>query len=102
MAQMTVKEISLLLSQAGQAHHEYEQTVLNGVYDQDWPIWYAEYVLEQGLGKLLNRPLTPEQLGQFLSQSNEQYQAENSEQTWAEYAAQKMIESPIEIEEKSW
>ncbi len=33
------------LEAAGQAHHEYEQNILNGVHDDAWPGWYAAYVL---------------------------------------------------------
>jgi hypothetical protein len=96
MTQDAVMAITSLLFQAGKAHHDYEQNVLKGVYDRDWPIWYAEYAIKRGLGNLLNRPLTPQKLSQFLSRSNKQYQAENPQQTWAEYTAQKMVQSPIE------
>jgi hypothetical protein len=89
----TVMEVASLLDRAGNAHHHYEQTVLNGVYDRDWPIWYAEYALEHGLGKLLAQSLTLEQLSQFLDRSNEQYEAENPDRSWADYTAQKIVES---------
>lgn len=35
-------QIVELLRQAGSAHHQFEST--NGK-DEDWPIWYAEYLL---------------------------------------------------------
>jgi hypothetical protein len=89
----TVMEIASLLTQAGNAHHHYEQTVLNGVYDRDWHIWYAEYAIEHGLNKLLERALTLEQLSQFLSQTNDRYEAEKSARSWANYTAQKIVES---------
>ena len=93
MTQTTVEKIASLLSQAGNAHHHYEQTVLKGVYDLDWHIWYAEYALEHGLGNLLDRSLTLERLSEFLSQSNEQYERENTDRSWADYTAQKLVES---------
>lgn len=92
----TVEKIASLLSQAGNAHHHYEQTVLNGVYDRDWPIWYAEYAIEHGLGKLLDRSLSLEQLSQFLSQTNERYEAEKLDRSWADYTAQQIVESFLE------
>ena len=45
-----IEEIENALSDAGSAHHEYEQVVLNGVRDELWPGFYAAYVL----GKLGN------------------------------------------------
>ena len=93
VTQETATQIAALLSQAGEAHHEYEQNQLGGKYDQNWPTWYAEYVIKEGLGKLLKREVNTEQLGQFLSQSNEEYQKENPSQSWAEYMAGKLLAS---------
>ena len=45
-----ISEIEKALSEAGSAHHEYEQIVLKGVRDELWPGFYAAYVL----GKLGN------------------------------------------------
>jgi hypothetical protein len=89
----TEMEIASLLTQAGNAHHHYEQTVLNGVYDHDWSIWYAEYAIEHCLGKLLERSLSLEQLSQFLSQTNDRYEAEKPDQSWANYTAHKILNS---------
>ncbi len=33
------------LAAAGTAHHEYEQNLLGGKRDEQWPGWYAAYVL---------------------------------------------------------
>ena len=93
MSQNNVTNITILLSQAGAAHHTYEQTVLKGVYDQEWPAWYADYVIEHGLGTLLNKEMTVEQLSRFLSESYEAYQQEHSRQDWAAYTAEKMVMS---------
>lgn len=41
----TVAELTSALQAAGSAHHEYEQTTLKGVYDEQWPMFYAAYVL---------------------------------------------------------
>ncbi len=91
MTQKSTTQIAALLSQAGEAHHEYEQNQLGGEYDQNWPTWYADYIIKQGLGNLLNREVSTEQLGQFLSQSNEEYKKENPSQSWADYTAGKLL-----------
>jgi hypothetical protein len=33
--------------ETGAAHGVYEEGELNGVYDQNWPAWYAAYLVEQ-------------------------------------------------------
>ena len=38
-------ELVAALKAAGSAHHEYRQTVLNGVFDEQWPMFYAAFVL---------------------------------------------------------
>ena len=88
--------VELLLIQTEQAHGQYEQTILNGIYDQNWAVWYANYAIEQGIEKAPNRSFSREQLSQFLSQSYEQYKAEKSQKTWAAYTAQKLMEEWVE------
>jgi hypothetical protein len=85
-----IEGISSLLSQAGMAHHEYEQDILKGVYDRDWAMWYADYALKNGLNKLLNTSFTLEQLTQLLVQTDQQYEADTSAQSWSDYTAQKI------------
>lgn len=82
-----VTQITHLLVQAGSAHHHFEQTVLKGVYDQEWPAWYADYVIQHGLAELLSTPVTVEQLTHFLAENYEVYKQENSGLGWAEYTA---------------
>ncbi len=43
--QPQVSELAAALRAAGPVHHEYEQTVLNGVSDEHWPGFYAAFVL---------------------------------------------------------
>ncbi len=38
-------ELARLLAEAAEAHHEYEQTL--GQRDEDWPQWYAQYIIER-------------------------------------------------------
>jgi len=40
-----IGELTEALKAAGAAHHEYEQTVLNGVRHEEWAAFYAAYVL---------------------------------------------------------
>lgn len=94
--QSITHQVESLLIQAEQAHGHYEQTSLNGIYDQDWAIWYANYAIDEGIETLLVRPFSREQLSQFLSQSYEQYKAEQTQKTWSAYTAQKLVKEWVE------
>jgi hypothetical protein len=43
MANVTKERLAELLREAADAHHEYEKDL--GERDDDWPAWYAEYVI---------------------------------------------------------
>lgn len=83
-------QITALLVAAGNAHHQYEQTVLKGVYDQDWPEWYARYCLEQGLNTLLTQTLTLEECRDFFQQSYQAFQLAQA-RNWADYTARQLV-----------
>lgn len=36
-----------LLNETAAAHGEYEKTELNGVFDEQWPEWYATYFTDR-------------------------------------------------------
>jgi hypothetical protein len=42
---MTRDELAELLKEAEHAHGEYEREI--GSRDEDWPTWYAGYILDQ-------------------------------------------------------
>jgi hypothetical protein len=43
---VTERELLLgLLREAAAAHGEHEKTELGGVYDEQWPEWYAEHMV---------------------------------------------------------
>jgi hypothetical protein len=69
---MTIDRIDALralLSEAEEAHGVYETTELNGVYDQNWPRWYAQWAVEHGISDLIGRPVSVEELARFLTSS---------------------------------
>jgi len=49
--EITKELLAKLLKEAEKAHGEYESGELGGKRDENWPEWYAEYIL-----KHLNRP----------------------------------------------
>jgi hypothetical protein len=44
MNELTQEELADLLREAEKAHGEYERTL--GQRDEDWPTWYAGYILD--------------------------------------------------------
>jgi hypothetical protein len=45
VSELTVERLADLLREAERAHGAYEKEI--GRRDEDWPTWYAEYVLER-------------------------------------------------------
>ncbi len=92
MAADRIEAVNALLVQTGEAHHGFETSELNGVYDQDWPKWYAAYALEHGLGDLVGHPITTDRLAQFLADTNVEFEAAepSPSETWALYTARRI------------
>jgi hypothetical protein len=85
------REIATLLDRAQVAHGAYEEGELNGVYDQDWPAWYAAYLVEQGIRGLLGQAITAEQLARLLKQYDEEYRAQQRQEGWPDYYAAQLF-----------
>lgn len=88
-----VEAVAALLSKAEAAHGVYEATVLNGVYDQDWPRWYAAYALEHRIGELVGHDVGANRLGAFLASSFEAFKAADPKPTesWAAWTARRIV-----------
>ncbi len=87
-----VEEINALLGRAQEAHGAFEATELNGVYDQQWPRWYASYSVDHGIGALLGHDVTVDALEQFLASSFTDFQAVDPKRNepWAAYTARRI------------
>lgn len=44
-ADLTIEELTGLLREAEQAHGLYETEELGGKRDEDWPAWYAKFIV---------------------------------------------------------
>src|SRR5689334_20623033 len=80
-----------LLRQTAEAHFGYEQEALGGVRDEQWPIWYAPYMRNNGLPELLGGlPAAPEVSGNLenlLANADERYRAASPAEEWPAYYA---------------
>ena len=84
--------VNALLVETMEAHGRFEETELNGVYDQEWPRWYAAYAVEHGIGALVGHAVTTDQLAQFLARSNGEFEQTEPrpDEPWAAYTARRI------------
>lgn len=84
--------IRALLVEAERAHGTYEATELNGVYDEDWPRWYAAYAVEHGIGALLGAEVTSDRLAAFLAGTNSDFERLEPKpgEPWSAYTARRI------------
>ena len=93
MPQSILNQIADLLKRAKTEHGEYEQSVLNGVFDQAWDLWYASWLVEHGINDLLNVDLTSTDLAELLTGLNDQHQQTDPSKDWAQYTAEQLVET---------
>ena len=87
-----IEAIQALLIEAERAHGVYEATELNGVYDEDWPRWYAAYSVEHGIDELVGHVVGTDRLADFLATRFEEYKQAAPEPTeaWSAYVARRI------------
>jgi len=84
--------VTALLAATEAAHGVFETTELNGVYDQEWPAWYAARAVEQGIGDLVGRAIVAEELAGFLASTFAEFKAiaPAPSEGWAAYTARRI------------
>jgi hypothetical protein len=87
-----IEALQALLAQTEAAHGAFETTELNGVYDEEWPRWYAEYAVDHGIGTLMGRAVTTDELARFLASSWDELQHADPRPShpWAAYTARRI------------
>ena len=85
--------LEALLSETEAAHGAYESTELNGVYDEQWPEWYAAYAVEHGIGGLIGRDVGADELAQILAAAYDEFQATDPAPTepWQAFIARRLV-----------
>jgi hypothetical protein len=82
-------QLTTLFEQTGKAHHEAFAAV-DGA-DADWPIWYAEYLMDK-LPPLVGKSFTVSELAKLLTRLSKE-QALNAPTTpWPSYYARFFVE----------
>lgn len=87
-----IDAIGALLTEAEAAHGVYETTELQGVYDQEWPRWYATYVVEHGLAERLGHAVGADRLAAFLAGTFDEFRSVEPSPTepWATWTARRI------------
>jgi hypothetical protein len=93
MTENPESRVAELLRETEGAHGVYETTVLDGERDEDWPTWYASYLLDHGLAGLLPGAidLDPDQLATRLARYAAAYERDRPEWPWPEVYAQALV-----------
>ena len=84
---MNKEKLIEILRQASTAHGDYETNILNGVYDDNWPVWYAAYVV----GALGIEVIRPAKLTRLLALAHKAHQQEDSKADWPTFYADYII-----------
>ena len=81
--------VNALVVQAQAAHHDFEANELSGVYDEEWPRWYAEYAVAHGLGTLVGHDISADRLALFLADGWAEFDGAEPKPTepWPAYIA---------------
>src|SRR5262249_19535238 len=87
----TEAPLAALLAETGSAHGAFETSVLGGVYDQQWPAWYARYLVEHGFGALLGQAVTVEGVAALLAACDAAYTREQPAANWPDFYAQQLL-----------
>ena len=85
--------LEALLAETEVAHGAYETAELGGVYDEHWPAWYAAYAVDHGIGDLLGRSITADELTGLLTSAWAEFQAADPhpEEGWGVFIARRLV-----------
>ena len=89
--QTTEATLAALLRATNAAHGAYETRSLGGVYDQQWAAWYARYLVAHGVGAMLGRTVTAEEVAALLAACDATYTREQPEASWPDFYARQLL-----------
>ena len=88
-----VAAVEALLKDAEAAHAVYERDDLGGVYDEAWAAWYAQYAVEHGLGAVLGRAVSADEVGEFFTRTWDEVRQSGSKpaEPWSAWMARRIV-----------
>lgn len=84
-------QLTHLLQDASAAHGVYETDVLDGVYDEQWAAWYADWLVNHGLNELLETHFDAPSFGKLLEALNVEHEQSERSESWAQFTARALI-----------
>lgn len=90
MSEHRQEPLSTLLAEAKRAHARFEEE--QGRADPDWPGWYADWLIANGVAKLLAGPVDRDRLRERLAALDEEYRAARHPAEWPEYYAAALLQ----------
>ena len=84
-----IPAIEDLLRAASDAHHDFEENELGGVYDAEWPAWYGRWVVDHGLGGLLGHDVSADAVAAYFTRTWAEAEASDPKpaEPWATWMA---------------
>lgn len=92
MEEGTRERVRALLVEASSAHSVFERDELKGVRDEEWPAWYAGYMLDHGLRGILGREIGEDELAGLLQVCDADHRRDQLEEPWPDYYASRVLE----------
>ena len=90
-----VKKLSQLLEEAHTERAVYEKDVLQGVWDEQWPTWYADYLFAHGIldmGIFDSQSREPQEgLALLLAEADRAHQRTSPQTNWPDFYARYML-----------
>lgn len=87
------QKIAFLLKETSTAHRDYEISEMSGETDPDWPGWYADYLVDNGLLEILKKEISRKTIAQFLIDADQEFKTHQPEMSWMNYYANKLLEN---------
>jgi hypothetical protein len=92
MADERTSQVAELLSETESAHGTYEREELDGVRDEQWARWYADYLVQGELPDTLGSSPSSEEVAAVLTEATTDLESAGSDADWSEYAAARVVE----------
>ena len=90
-----IMHIASLLERAKTAHRQYEVEELEGGLDEQWPAWYATYLLQNGLPGMLDgmpgRDNLVNNLDKLLIEADRNHRSSGTSEPWPTYYARYFV-----------
>ena len=94
MTDQPTDALQRLLTETETAHGVYETTQLGGVYDREWPRWYAAYAVDHGIGAVVGREVSVDALADLLTRAWSELSAldPRPDEPWASWTARRLLQ----------